>query len=50
MASRHGEYGGDICHVHMVMPWKKEVREAERRRSFLFYLFLIESHQCVLLI
>ena len=26
------------------------MREAGRRRSFLFYLFLIESHQFVLLI
>jgi len=50
MAGRHGGYGGDICHVHMAMSWRREVREAGKRKSFLFYLFLIESHQFVLLI
>ena len=48
MASRHGGYGGDIYHVHMAMSWRREVREVGRRKSFLFYLFLIESHQFVL--
>jgi len=33
----------------MAISWRREVREAGRR-SFLFYLFLIESHQFVLLI
>jgi len=41
MAGRHK---GDICHVHIAMSWRREVKEAERRKSFLFYLFLIESH------
>jgi len=34
----------------MIISWEREVREAGRRKSFLFYLFLIESHQFVLLI
>jgi len=50
MAGRHGGKGGDIYHVHMAMSWRREVREARRRKSFLFYLFLIESYQFVLLI
>ena len=50
MADRHRGQGGDICYVHMAMSWRREMREAGRRKSFLFYLFLIESHQFVLLI
>jgi len=33
----------------MAMSWRREMREARKRRSFLFSLFLIESHQFVLL-
>jgi len=39
-----------LHHVHMAMSWRREVREAGRRRSFLFYLFFIKSHEFVLLI
>jgi len=51
MSGRYGGQEGDGCHGRMVMSWRREVREAGRRRSFLFFLlFLIESHQFVLLI
>jgi len=50
MASKHGRQEGNICYVHMVMLWRKEVRKARRSKSFLFYLFLIESYQFVFLI
>jgi len=50
MSRRYGGQEGDGCHVHMAMSWRREVRETGRRKSFLFYLFLIESHQFVFLI
>ena len=50
MSGRYGEQEGDGCHSRMVMSWRREVREAGKRRSFFFNLFLIESHQFVLLI
>jgi len=50
MSKRYGGQEGDSCHGHIVVPWRREVREARRKRSFLFYLFLIESHQFIFLI
>jgi len=50
MSGRYGEQEGNVCHVHIVMLWRREVRETRRRKSFLFCSFLIESHQFVFLI
>ena len=50
MSRRNKGQEDNIYHSCMAMSWRREVREAGRRRSFLFYLFLIESHQFVLLI
>jgi len=49
MSRRYGGQESDSCHGHIAVSWRREVREA-RRRSFFFYLFLIESHQFVFLI
>ena len=46
----HGGQEGDSCHIYMAMSWRREAREARRRKSFLSYLFLIKSHQFVFLI
>jgi len=35
--------GGDICHVYMAMSWRRDAREANRMKSFLFLFFVIES-------
>jgi len=39
----YGGQGGDICHVHMAMSRRRDVREASRMKSFLFFLLVIES-------
>ena len=42
MSGRYGGQEGGGCHGYMVVSWK-DARESSRMKSFLFYLFLIES-------
>jgi len=43
MSRRYREQKGDVCHGHMAMSWKRDMRESGRMKDFLFYFFLIES-------
>jgi len=39
MSRKYGEQEGDVCHGHMATLWRRDVRESDRMKSFLFYLF-----------
>jgi len=42
MSRRYGGQEDDICHGHIVMSWRKDIRENGRIKSFLFLFILIE--------
>ena len=43
MSGRYEGQEGDSYHGCMVVSWRRDARESDRIKSFLFYFFLIES-------
>jgi len=39
MSRRYRAREGDTCHGHIVLSWRRDMRESGRMKSFLFYLF-----------
>jgi len=42
MSGRYGGQKGDVCYSHMTMSWRKDIKESNRIKSFLFLFILIE--------
>jgi len=36
MSRRYKGQEGDVCHGHMVMSWRRDIRESSRMKSFYF--------------
>jgi len=39
MAGRHGGQGGNICHVHMAMSWRREKYERLEEEEVSFFIY-----------
>jgi len=40
ISERYEGQEGNVCHGHIAMLWRRDVRESSRMKSFLFYFFI----------